>query len=524
MMKSFRKFILLFYFIFKIHLNAEVLNGLILFSPYYSASSKTLLISNDQTVFHIWQHEEGPSSIPYLLPDSSIIYPYRVQNPSMLGGGVGGGIQKLKWDGTVIWDYVFSNHEYQHHHDIEILPNGNIILIVWERKSAEEAYAIGRQSIENTLNELWVPALLELEPETGNIIWEWHIWDHLIQNIDASLFNYGVISEHPELMNINYGSAGGNVGDGADWMHINSIDYNPQLDQIVVSSRNMNEFYIIDHSTTIEEASQHDGGLSGKGGDFLFRWGNPIVYQRGDIYDQKLYGQHDVNWIEPGYPGDGSLILFNNGRGRPGTEYSSIDVITPMMDDSNNYYIPQESALLPDDLSWTFHDNKSFYSPRQSGSQRLSNGNTLITIAYSKRIIEVSLEGNIIWDYSLNDNSIGIPRAMKYEFDFFNNNNLKLNNKNLVGNFKVKQNFPNPFNPFTNLTYELPKESIVRITIFDMLGNVVKSLIDQKQSSGIKSIRWDGKNNQNQPVASGVYPYQIMVGNHSQTKMMILLK
>jgi len=66
-MKSFRKFILLFYFIFKIHLNAEVLNGLILFSPYYSASSKTLLISNDQTVFHIWQHEEGPSSIPYYL-------------------------------------------------------------------------------------------------------------------------------------------------------------------------------------------------------------------------------------------------------------------------------------------------------------------------------------------------------------------------------------------------------------------------------------------------------------------------
>ena len=239
----------------------------------------------------------------------------------MSAGGVGGGIAHISWDGTLIWQYVISNETYQHHHDVQPLPNGNVLVIVWERKSATEAYAMGRVSINNPLGEMWSTAILELEivpPNGANIVWEWHLWDHLVQDSDPSLPGYGVVSEHPELMDINYGDVGGGGGPGgsnADWMHINAIDYNPLLDQIVISSRHQNEIYIIDHSTTTEEASGHTGGNSGKGGDFLYRWGNPAAYDRGSNSSQRLDSQHGINWIKEGYPGAGNLILYNNNYG-----------------------------------------------------------------------------------------------------------------------------------------------------------------------------------------------------------------
>ena len=114
---------------------------------------------------------------------------------------------------------------------------------------------------------MWPTAILELEPELGNIEWEWHIWDHLIQDINPDLPNYGVISDNPQLFDINCGSvgndAGGPQGANGDWMHVNAINYNSDLDQIVISSRTQNEIYIIDHSTITLEAASHSGGNSG---------------------------------------------------------------------------------------------------------------------------------------------------------------------------------------------------------------------------------------------------------------------
>ena len=90
--------------------------------------------------------------------------------------------------------------------------------------------------------------------------------------------------------------------------------------------------------------------------------------------------------------------------------------------------------------------------------------------------------------------------------------------------FLLHDNYPNPFNPVTNLEYDLHKEAFVNVTIFDMLGNKVNKLIDEIQSSGKKSIQWDATNNNGQPVSAGVYLYRIQVGNYHKTKKMILLK
>ena len=97
-------------------------------------------------------------------------------------------------------------------------------------------------------------------------------------------------------------------------------------------------------------------------------------------------------------------------------------------------------------------------------------------------------------------------------------------NINIPKKFTVHQNYPNPFNPFTRLIYDLPEDSFVSITIYDMLGNMVNNLVNAKQTSGYKSVQWDAKDNLGQSVSAGVYLYSIETNDFRQTKKMIFLK
>jgi len=90
--------------------------------------------------------------------------------------------------------------------------------------------------------------------------------------------------------------------------------------------------------------------------------------------------------------------------------------------------------------------------------------------------------------------------------------------------FALHQNYPNPFNPITTLRYDLPENSYVNVTIYDMLGRQVKSLINQTQDAGYKSIIWNATNNYGEPVSAGVYLYQVHAGEFVQTRKMVLLK
>ena len=275
----------------------------------------------------------------------------------------------------------------------------------------------GRDTLDNIL-ECWSESILEYNNQTDSIIWVWHLWDHIIQNFNPNLDNYGDIAEHPELFDINRGNIGtANPNEGeinGDWMHFNSIDYNYQLDQILISSRRHNEIYIIDHSTSIEEAASHSGGIYNKGGDFLYRWGNPQNYLRGTLDDQVLNAQHDANWVESGYPGENNIILFNNLY----TNNSSmIFEINPPYDINGNYIINDNIAYGPSNPEWTY--SEVFFSEIQSGAHRLPNGNTLITDATSSRIIEVNTNNQIVWNY-IHQGSNLIPRAKKYGYNYLN--------------------------------------------------------------------------------------------------------
>ena len=90
--------------------------------------------------------------------------------------------------------------------------------------------------------------------------------------------------------------------------------------------------------------------------------------------------------------------------------------------------------------------------------------------------------------------------------------------------FALHQNYPNPFNPSTQISYDLPEDAMVKITIFDVMGRSVKSLVNKDQLAGYRSVKWDATNNVGETVSAGMYIYTIQAGEFNQTRKMILLK
>lgn len=370
--------------------------GYTLIAPF--GGQKTYLIDLKGDVVHSWTMRGRPSQACYLLPDGSLLRTTKIENQVFdVPGGPAGGIQRLSWDGELLWNFVVSDQTYHAHHDIEPLPNGNVLVVVWERKSREDAIAAGRDPDLIGESSVWSEAVLEIEPEGqtgGRIVWEWHLWDHLVQSFDNTKPNFGYPSDAPHRVDLNYVERA-----IPDWIHMNSIDYNPDLDQIALSGRTFDEVWIIDHSTTSEQAKGSVGGRAGKGGDLLYRWGNPFSWFAGTPADQKLFGQHDPHWIPAGLPGAGNLLIFNNGSHRDGRPFSTVDEITPPVQKDGTYALQAGLPFGPDQLTWTFRLPDRGFSERVSGAQRLPNGNTLICSGENGRLLEVNKAGQIVWEF-----------------------------------------------------------------------------------------------------------------------------
>ena len=359
---------------------ARVFKGYTLFAP--KQNTMTYLINNEGRIVHQWTASKyPPGQSVYLLENGDILRTCMTKGQLSTGGGEGGRIEEYNWNDSLVWSLDYSTSTYMQHHDIRRLPNGNIIMLVIEKKTYAEVVAAGFNpnnfQSEITQKGMMVPDyVVEIQPTKpsgGNVVWEWHVWDHLIQDYDATKLNYGVVKSHPELIDC----AGDQRALPAFWNHMNSIDYNPTLDQIALSVRGNSEFWIIDHGTTTAEAKGHAGGKIGKGGDLLYRWGNPAAYRTGTSSNQKLYQQHDAEWIRSDCPGAGDITVFNNGLGR---NYSTVDQITTPVDASGNYTLVSGSAYGPTALTWTYQATPptSLYAEDISGAQRLQNGNTLI--------------------------------------------------------------------------------------------------------------------------------------------------
>ena len=354
-------------------------------------SSTAYLIDEFGREVHSWTDSSyNFSGVPYLQENGNL-----VRMVDALGGETSH-LAKYDWDGDKIWDWTSFDTSYHQHHDIAPLPNGNVLVIARQSHSVSEFIAAGGDMSKFIGTELLAEIILEVMPTgptTGTIVWQWSIMDHLIQDFDSTKANYGVVEDHPELLDLNYGDKVQN------WLHANGINYNAEFDQISLSLRLMSEFWVIDHSTSTGEASGHTGGDRGMGGDLIYRWGNPLVYRRGDLADQQLSWQHNAHWIAQGSPGAGNMIVFSNGND---WGYSSVVELDPPADAFGNYPQPLAgTAHEPAAPTWTYIATppESFFATRISGCQRLRNGNTLMVNGPIGEIREVNPAGDIVWFY-----------------------------------------------------------------------------------------------------------------------------
>ncbi len=377
------------------------------------------------------------------------------------GPGVAGGlVEEVDWDGNSIWRFVLDDDYQLLHHDIALLPNGNVLFLAWEHRYQEDAIEAGRDPAQLDERGMWPDAIYELKPprEAGSeaeLVWEWHAWDHLVQDFDESKSNYGSVPDSPGRIDINaehrgrpplspdeiaereeleaqmaalgYGGeddddespdAAARQGTAPDWLHTNAIDHLPEFDLLVISSPNMNELFVLDHSTTTEQAATNRGGRWGHGGEILWRWGNPRNYGAGDAEDQLLSFQHDPTWIAGDKPGELRILVFNNGRVRHGAEsYSSADELVLPFDPERGFTRDKGKPFGPAAPVWSYSDPGTMYSSFISGAQRLPNGNTLICSGAQGRILEVTRDGKVVWDYRnphVGESIPGVPANALY--------------------------------------------------------------------------------------------------------------
>ena len=371
-----------------------------------SGNQDTWLLDNCGRICKFWDGDSYGPGNQVFLGENGLLYKAigngASSNAWFHAGGGGEGLEIRDVNDNITWQYFLSDSIYRFHHDFSVMPNGNILAIAWERHFETDCLANGADPERLLDGEIWSEVVYEIEPvgsEGANIVWEWHAWDHLVQDFDEAQDNFGVVGDNPFKININF--TPDSVG---DWLHCNAIDYNANLDQIALSIPTFNEIWIIDHSTTTEQAATSSGGFAGRGGDLIYRWGNPRAYDQGTEEDQLLYYQHHVHWLDrelpPGHPDFGKLGVFSN---RLPDNSSEVVQWFATFDDYEWEYPLTDGAWGPTTPEWTYttDDPVYMYSNILSSMQRLTNGNTLIGVGRWGRSFEINPEGDIVWEYRL---------------------------------------------------------------------------------------------------------------------------
>ena len=384
--------------------------GLLSYNPSQSYDGYTMiyphnqpdvfLLNNCGELVHTWVDSSNfrPGNTAYITTEGKLVKTKRdatVTDDPIWAGGGGEIIEIRDWDNNLEWSYTLNDSTGRFHHDIALTPAKTILAIAWEYISFEDAVAAGRDSATLSQGALWPERIIEIDPTTNDIIWQWRAWDHLIQDHDSTKANYGVVADNPGKINLNYDNTGGE----ADWLHANALDYDPQNKQILISIPEFHEIWIIDHSTTTAEAASSTGGLSGKGGDLMYRWGNPAAYNKGTVDDQKLFYQHDAQWVTDFAPANGMISLFNN---RIASDYSGFSLLEPAWEMYEWSYVQDaDDVYLPSELNYTrLHpDTFALYSTGLSSMQLLPNGNTLVTSGRFGYTFEITEDDEIVWEY-----------------------------------------------------------------------------------------------------------------------------
>lgn len=325
-----------------------------------------------------WQIDRQVGNDANLLDNGSLLVALKDENaqvPFIAFGGSGGKIRLINSNQETDWEITYSSENHIQHHDVEYLSNGNIMFLIWEKFDGSEAGF--KQDI-----PIYTEAIIEMNPLTEEIVWEWHAIDHLIQDFDSSKDKFGVVADNPNKIDVNYEE--NHPNNNGDIMHANGITIDEEKKLIYMTVNFYSEVWVIDYSTTSSEAATSTGGNYGLGGDLVYRFGNPSAYDNSS-------GERTLNRVHyPNLLDNGNILLYAN---QIDTEQSEVI----------EFEMPASYTLSPNAnnepiITWNFTDS-NLYSDILSSAVRFSSGNTLITEGRQRTLWEVDNTGNIVWTY-----------------------------------------------------------------------------------------------------------------------------
>ncbi|MCX7003202.1 MAG: aryl-sulfate sulfotransferase [bacterium] len=410
----------------------------------------TYLLDMEGRVVHTWPIGTNP----HLLDNGNILDASK-DDPSGYGG-----FTEKSWDGLTVWSYTETRTNYLPHHDYVRIYNPKLgtnttLYIANKTVTYAQCIAAGCNPASALYTNAQMDAIVEVDM-AGNMVWEYWFYDHLIQDFDATKSNYvgtgKSISNYPGRLNANL--PGRPVQ--RDWLHCNSIDYNQTLDQIVINSVG-GELYVIDHGNTFI-AGNPSGSMAlaaGPTGDFLYRFGDPARYSQGNppsiltnwtestTGNKQIGGAHHVSWIPVGMPGAGHLLLFNNAQNMfEHTQGSYVFELNAFFNASTNdtgYYVNPPDAgydlwpppgpdtdkapkLMSRQIVWSYASKASHGMSSHIGSsaQRLANTNTLVCADTEGHIVEVTPDGEPVWEYINPITSDGILKFKRDNWPMYN--------------------------------------------------------------------------------------------------------
>ena len=371
-------------------------SGLTLMYPHNQPNAMLINLCGD--VVHQWTNDESrrPGNVAHLLPNGDLIWAHRNANnaeDAIWAGGAGATIERKTWDNESLWSYTLNDSTGRLHHDFIPLNNGHVIAIAWEKFDSLDCIAAGRLPENLTSEGMWSDRLIELAPDSlggAEIIWEWRAWDHLVQDHDSTLANFGTIADHSNRIDINFGMPSSAA---PDWLHMNSIDIQPGTGHILLSVPTFDELWILDRNDS-------EAGLK-------WRWGNPEAHGVGDPEAQQLHYQHSAHWLDAPYlqnsPDYGKIAVFNNRNPGATGPYSSAHLIQPQWNDSAGTFVESDGVFAPEsfDWTWTAPTPTDFFSSGLSNFERLPNGNNLILSGRTGEVFEFTAAGDTAWRYRL---------------------------------------------------------------------------------------------------------------------------
>jgi len=344
-------------------------------------------------------------------------------------------------------------------HDIKFLENGSVLLIGYTNLLFDMSKIIDGG---NKLASVVVNCIQEITNKK-EVVFEWKAYEHYEFNDVGSSVNL----TDPSFV----------------FSHLNSIDLDYD-GNIVVSSRNLNEITKINRLNG--EIIWH---LGGKNNQFSFT--NDTL---------QFSTQHSAKILS-----NGNILIFDNGFDRD-----------PKFSRVVEYRLDQLHKTA--EKIWSFNNSPNIVSRFWGNAQRLENGNTFISWGFSSvAATEVNSNNEKVFEMTF-PKDVYSYRIFKFNFNF--EKIVSVEKQKLITNeLQLFDNYPNPFNPTTKISYSIPQKGLVQLVVYDVLGKEVANLVNSEQLAGNYEISFNANN-----LSSGIYFYTLSAGEFTDTKKMLLIK